>query len=142
MPTITGKALKIGEISELSGVSRDTLRYYEKEGLLKPSLRSAAGYRLYSDTDQAGLRFVLSARKVGFSLYEISALLAIKIDKQAKSCQDVKNLTKKKLADVEEKIVELERLKQALKVLHESCCGGPENAVHCSILQALEAGDV
>lgn len=134
--------LKIGEISDQMGISRDTLRYYEKEGLIKPSLRSAAGYRLYSEADQACLKFVLSSRQVGFSLKDIADLLAIKINKKAKSCQDVKTMTANKIVQVDEKLAELQKLKSALNKLHDSCCGGPENAEHCSILQALEGGNV
>jgi len=134
--------LKIGELSELTGISRDTLRYYEKEGLIKPSLRSAAGYRLYSEQDLNGIKFVLSAKKVGFSLDDISKLLTLKINKKTKSCQDVKTFTEEKIQEVDDKIKSLLKIQHALGKLHQSCCGGPKNAQHCSILQALESGDV
>ena len=136
------KSLKIGELSKVTGLSRDTLRYYEKEGLIKPSLRNAAGYRLYSKQDLSSINFVITAKKVGFSSDDIAKLLTLKINKKSKSCHDVKEFTQEKINDVDDKIASLLTIKHALGRLHQSCCGGPESARHCSILQALESGNV
>ena len=130
--------VKIGEIAKRLDVSTDTLRYYEKQGLLVSSSRSTSGYRLYSIKDIAQLEFVLRAKKVGFTLSEIKDLLAIKVDKEHHSCQEVKQFTNEKIAEVEEKISELEVILNSLKLLNQSCCGGDEPAIHCSILSALE----
>ena len=96
--------VKIGEIAKRLAVSTDTLRYYEKQGILTSSLRSSSGYRLYTKHDIAQLEFVLRAKKVGFTLNEIKELLAIKVDKKSHSCQEVKQFTSEKISQVEEKI--------------------------------------
>ena len=131
--------VKIGEIAKRLAVSTDTLRYYEKQGILTSSLRSSSGYRLYTKHDIAQLEFVLRAKKVGFTLNEIKELLAIKVDKKSHSCQEVKQFTSEKISQVEEKITELSVILNSLKLLNQTCCGGDESAVHCSILSALEA---
>lgn len=131
--------VKIGEIAKRLAVSTDTLRYYEKQGILNSSARSESGYRLYSEQDIAQLSFVLRAKDVGFTLNEIKELLAIKVDKQSHSCEQVKHFTSEKITQVERKIAELNTILNSLKLLHKSCCGGNEPAVHCSILSALEA---
>ena len=130
---------KIGEIAKRLNVSTDTLRYYEKQGLLSSSFRSRSGYRLYNDQDIAQLQFVLRAKKVGFTLNEIRELLAIKIDKEGHSCQQVKQFTEEKISYLEGKITELSLIVNSLRLLNQSCCGGDESATHCSILSALEA---
>ena len=86
---MSGKNLKIGELAKLMEVSQDTLRFYEKHGLLAPSLRSQAGYRLYSQADVERVGFILSAKRVGFTLNEIHDLLGLEVTKDDKSCEDV-----------------------------------------------------
>ena len=132
--------LKISELSEQTGLSAHTLRYYEKHGLISASTRSAAGYRFYTDADIRRVEFVKTARNTGFSLDDIGQLLAIRVDKQSHSCQEVTDITQKKLDEVNAKLAELESLRDTLALLLESCCGGPENATHCSIMEALDAG--
>lgn len=132
--------LKISEVSEQTGLSAHTLRYYEKHGLVNASNRSAAGYRFYTDSDVRRVQFVKTARNTGFSLDDIGQLLSIRVDKQSHSCQEVTDITEKKLLQVNAKLAELESMQQTLELLLESCCGGPENATHCSIMEALDAG--
>jgi MerR family Zn(II)-responsive transcriptional regulator of zntA len=139
---MTTTALKIGEFSKNTGVAIDTLRYYEKIGLLKADHRSGSGYRFYGDQSLARIKFILSAKGLGFSLKDIKELLSIQINKQANSCENVKALTEKQLADIEKRLQELQRIRDAVADLHNSCCGGPEDARYCSILQALEKGNV
>lgn len=131
--------VKIGDIAKRLAVSTDTLRYYEKQQLLISSKRSPSGYRLYSEQDIAQLAFVLKAKSVGFTLAEIKELLAIKVDKQSHSCHEVKQFTSEKIMHIEDKIKQLEVIRDSLKLLNQSCCGGEESAIHCSILSALEA---
>ena len=88
--------MKIGEFARQLGVSTDTLRYYEKHGLLTPSSRSQSGYRIYTDTDIKQMSFILRAKNVGFSLSEIKELLQIKIHKDQHSCHEVKEMTLQK----------------------------------------------
>ena len=132
--------LKISELSEQTGLSAHTLRYYEKYGLINASNRSETGYRLYTDSDVRRVQFVKTARNTGFSLSDIGQLLSIRVNKQSHSCQEVTDITQKKLFEVNAKVNDLLSMQQTLKLLLDSCCGGPENATHCSIMEALDAG--
>ena len=133
------KKLRIGELAKLVQVSQDTLRFYEKHGLLAPSMRSQAGYRLYSQADLERVGFILSAKRVGFTLNEIHDLLGLEVTKDEKSCEDVKRFVDEKLDNLNERIVEMQHIKKTLKTLSDACCGGAEPATHCTILEALNA---
>jgi MerR family Zn(II)-responsive transcriptional regulator of zntA len=128
---------KIGELAEICNISADTLRFYEKNGLFQASQRSGAGYRLYTDSDKSRLEFILASKSVGFSLKEISDLLSINLDKSNRTCADAKQLVDDKLIQVREKLAELQKLEHSLQSLSDACCGGPESALHCTILEAL-----
>ena len=132
--------LEISDLARQTGLSAHTLRYYEKRGLIKASNRSEAGYRFYTDSDVRRVQFVKAARNAGFSLNDIGQLLSIRVDKQSHSCQEVTDITQKKLLEVNAKMAELQSMQQTLELLLASCCGGPENATHCSIMEALDAG--
>ena len=136
---MSGKNLKIGELAKLMEVSQDTLRFYEKHGLLAPSLRSQAGYRLYSQADVERVGFIMSAKRVGFTLNEIHDLLGLEVTKDDKSCEDVKRFVDEKLDNLNQRIGEMQRIKKTLKTLSDACCGGAEPATHCTILEALNA---
>ncbi len=133
---------QIGELAKKLSVSTDTLRYYEKHGLLAPYDRSDTGYRLYNEENLRSLAFILSAKKCGFTLSDIKGLLSINIDKTNHSCQDVKSFTEQKLYQVEDKIRELTVIQLSLQKLVQACCGGSESAAHCSILSTLEDNHV
>ena len=134
--------LKISELAQRTGLSAHTLRFYEKNGLIHASDRSEAGYRYYSDADVRRAEFVKTARNIGFSLEDIGQLLSIRVNKDSHSCQEVTDITRHKLEEVNQKIEELRSMQSTLGILLDSCCGGPENATHCSILEALEEGEV
>lgn len=134
--------LKISELARKTGLSAHTLRFYEKHGLIGASARSEAGYRFYNDADVRRAEFVKTARNVGFSLDDIGQLLSVRVDRSAHSCQEVTDITRNKLDEVNARIAELRSIQKTLKILLDSCCGGPENATHCSIMEALEAGEV
>ncbi|MCP5348527.1 MAG: Zn(2+)-responsive transcriptional regulator [Gammaproteobacteria bacterium] len=131
--------LKISEIAEKTGLSAHTLRFYEKHGLIAASERSESGYRLYSEADLRRAEFIRAARNIGFSLEDIGGLLSIRLDKSSHTCQEVTDITRRKLSDVDARISELTAMRRTLKTLLDSCCGGPEDATHCSIMEALEA---
>ncbi|RZQ52290.1 Zn(2+)-responsive transcriptional regulator [Pseudoalteromonas phenolica] len=133
--------MKIGELAKRLDISTDTLRYYEKHGLLSFSERSESGYRIYSPKHEKQMQFILRAKAVGFSLKEIQELLEIKLEKQQHSCGEVKQLTLQKRQTVRDKIAELQRFEKSLSLLADACCGGPELATGCSILTTLEAAD-
>ena len=129
--------LKIGELAQRAGISRDTLRFYEKHGLITPSNRTDSGYRLYSKSDVLRVSFILSAKEVGFTLNEIHQLLELEVTKDKKSCQDVKEFVDNKIQVVNQRLIEMKKIKQSLKTLSVACCGGDEPATHCTILGAL-----
>ena len=131
--------LKIGELAQKTETSTETLRYYESEGLLPAPRRSASGYRLYTEPDVGRVHFIRRARAMDFSLKEIGELLSLQVGKEAATCGEVKSLAEHKLAAIDEKIAELKKMKAALQLVTESCAGGQESAVHCTILNALEA---
>ncbi len=129
--------LKIGELAQHAGISRDTLRFYEKHGLITPSNRTDSGYRLYSKSDVLRISFILSAKEVGFTLNEVHQLLELEVTKDKKSCQDVKEFVDNKIQVVNQRLIEMKKIKQSLKTLSVACCGGDEPATHCTILGAL-----
>jgi MerR family Zn(II)-responsive transcriptional regulator of zntA len=131
--------LKISEIAEKTGLSAHTLRFYEKHGLIEASKRSESGYRLYSEADVRRADFIRSARNIGFSLEDIGSLLSIRLDKSSHTCQEVTDITSRKLREVNASIRELMAMRSTLETLLDSCCGGPEDATHCSIMEALDA---
>ncbi|NKB35122.1 MAG: Zn(2+)-responsive transcriptional regulator [Pseudomonadales bacterium] len=134
--------LKISELAAKTGLTAHTIRFYEKHGLISASERSEAGYRYYNEADIRRAEFVKTARNIGFSLEDISQLLSIRVDKTSHSCQEVTDITQHKLDEVNAKLEELRSMQNTLQILLKSCCGGPENATHCSIMEALEAGDL
>lgn len=133
--------LKIGELASKTGLTAHTIRFYEKNGLINASERSDAGYRYYTEADVRQAEFVKTARKVGFSVDDVATLLSIRVDKSNHTCQDVTDITQRKLIDVNEKILELLSMQQTLEILLNSCGGGPESARHCSIMEALDASN-
>jgi MerR family Zn(II)-responsive transcriptional regulator of zntA len=130
---------RIGELAQRYGLKTDTLRFYDKHGLLTPSSRSQSGYRIYTETDAECLGFILRAKAIGFSLTDIAELLSIELDKSSWACADVKEVVDIKLTDIEARITELNHFRVSLQRLSDACCGGPESAEHCSILGALES---
>lgn len=129
--------LQIGELAKSAQVSTDALRYYEKQGLLTPAARSAAGYRLYSPADIKRIGFVLAAKAVGFTLREIRQLLSLEVTKDEKSCADVKTFVEQKIHTVDHRLRELRRIRKSLQTLSDACCGGAEPATNCTILETL-----
>lgn len=127
------ESIGIGDLAKRGGVGIDTVRYYERSGLLKPQARLASGYRRYSNLEVARLRFIRRAQALGFSLQEVRELLALSA---ARDVARVKRSAQAKLADVEKRIAELERVRDGLASLI-SACPGHGRAADCPILQAL-----
>lgn len=127
-------AQSIGRLARTAGVGIDTIRYYERIGLLPAPRRSAAGYRLYTGTERQQLEFIRRAQDLGFSLQEIAALL--KLSRRGGSVAQARELATKKLTAVRAKLVELERLRTALESLVDRCPGAGDPA-HCPIIGAL-----
>lgn len=116
-------ALKIGEVAERGGVNIQTIRYYEREGLLSTASRLPSGYRIFPEPIVQPIRFIKRAQELGFSLEEIRDLLSIQIDPK-KECSEVQRLAKAKIANIEEKIRTLEAMKHVLSRLEKLCPGG------------------
>ena len=125
----------IGQVAKQSGVSVETIRYYEKEGLIEEPERKESGYRQYKGEAIARLSFIQQAKELGFSLKEIGELLSIKSDANT-VCSDVKQLAQDKLDDVECKIKILQRMRKSLKKLVDACPGQAPIS-DCPILDSL-----
>ena len=126
----------IGDAAKASDLRVETIRYYEKEGLLKTPRRTAAGYRLYTDEGIKRLIFISTAKELGFSLKDIKQLLSLRANPKSK-CKDVKRKAEEKIREVELKIQTLQEIKKALKNLSSACSGkGP--ATDCPILEAID----
>lgn len=128
--------LQIGRVASSAGLPIDTVRYYERQGLLEKPARTRAGYRQYSTDAVARLRFIRQAKALGFALSEIRELLMLKVA-PGKSCADVKARAEAKIADIEQRVAQLNRMKRALTKLAIACSGrGPTTG--CPILEAME----
>jgi MerR family copper efflux transcriptional regulator len=127
--------LSIGQVARRAGVGVETVRFYEREGLLEEPPRRASGYRQYSEQVVARLHFIKRAQQLGFSLKEISELLRLGVDAQT-SYDEVKGRTEAKLAEVERKMVELQRMRQALLQVASQCRGPGPNS-RCPMLDAF-----
>lgn len=130
-----GRPLRIGEAAEAAGLSVDTLRYYERLGLLGRVPRTPGGARLYGERELSRLRFIRRAQRMRFSLEEIGALLAMRDDPRG-AREAVRRLTAEKLAEVEAALADLETLRDELTLLLNLCRGGAGGA--CPILERLD----
>ncbi len=128
----------IGQLAHAAGVGIDTVRYYERSGLLEPAQRLASGYRRYGETELRRLLFIRRAQRLGFSLAEIGELLAISGRRDVRA---VRKAAQARLRDVESRIVELQRVRDALSGLVAACPGGG-HAEDCPILRALNEVEV
>ncbi len=127
----------IGKLALQADVTTDTVRYYEKEGLLTPTSKTAAGYRLYDENSLRRLRFIRQGQQCGFSLLEIRELLTLRNSDEA-CCKDVKSVTIAKKLQLEHKIKALQVMSQALSELISICDNETRPLDECPILSALE----
>lgn len=133
---LSGKGLQRAQLAHLTGCHLETIRYYEKIGLLRDPPRSASGYRLYDETDIRRLRFILRARELGFVIDEIRGLLHL-VDCQSQTCAEVQHRTEPHLAEVRAKIADLQRIEAVLVRMISQCSG--DDVPECPILDALAA---
>ena len=132
--------LKIGEVAERSGVNLQTIRYYEREGLLPKPPRLSSGYRVFPESAVRRVRFIKRAQELGFTLAEIRELLSLRIDAVGDSSQ-VRVLARAKIRDIDEKIHTLTAIKEALTSVTDRCSGcGP--ASECPILDSIDPAEV
>jgi MerR family copper efflux transcriptional regulator len=108
------RTLSIGQIASQAGVGVETVRFYEREGLIPVPARRASGYRQYDEQTVARLRFIRRAKELGFTLNEIASLLSLRHDPQSTS-GDVKREAERQIANIESKIRSLQRIRRTLK---------------------------
>jgi len=130
------KSLTIGHLAKQAGVNLETVRYYERRGLLLRPPRSASGYRLFPAEAARRLRFIRRAQELGFSLAEIGELLSLRVSRSTTS-GDIRARAEVKIADIEGKINSLESMKKTLRKLTR-VCGGCAPLVECPILESLD----
>lgn len=130
------KQLTIGTLAELTGVSTDTLRYYEKMKLITGTARSAAGYRLYAPEIVQVIWFIRGAKQLSFTLDEIRQLLTLKTSDQS-TCAQILKHTEGKIKEAEQRIRELKEIKKALKALAEQCPADDTPSDCCPILEHI-----
>ena len=132
--TMPSDAFPIGVLSRQSQVNIETVRYYERVGLLPKPARSRGGYRLYQPNDVERLNFIRRARDLGFSLDEVRRLLDL-ADRKSRSCRRVHDIAVDHLAEVRSKIADLQRMARVLGSLVEACAQGTMPA--CPLLETL-----
>jgi Zn(II)-responsive transcriptional regulator len=129
------EGISTAEAAKRGGVGVETIRYYERHGLMPKAPRTHSGYRIFTEDAVMRLRFIKHAQELGFSLKEIKDLLGLRI-KPGSSCADVRRRAEAKIAEVDEKIRQLQAMRGALSRLARACSGqGPVSS--CTIIQAL-----
>jgi Hg(II)-responsive transcriptional regulator len=129
------ETLTTSEVAEHAGVNVQTIRYYERRGLLPEPPRRPSGYRNYSEDDVTRVRFIKRAQEIGFTLAEIQDMLSLRADPEAAA--EMKQRSQAKMREIDEKIRDLEQVKRQLAELADICSGhGP--AHECAIWRALE----
>jgi len=126
----------IGQVARQAGIGVETIRYYEREGLLAAPERRRSGYRQFGSDAIERLRFIKQAQRLGFTLREIKELLALRLDPQT-SRGEIRSRAMAKVLDIDQRIVDLQRMKQALVPLIQAC-DGIGSLDGCPILVAIE----
>lgn len=126
--------MKIGQLSKQANCKIETIRYYEKTGLLPAPDRSTGGYRIYDDDHLKRLLFIRRCRELGFTIEEIRGLLKL-VDGGNYTCSDVKQITLGHVDSIRQKIVDLKKLEKTLSQIASKCAGG--STPECPIIDAL-----
>ena len=130
------EGIRTGELAKRAEVNAQTLRYYERRGLLLKPKRSESGYRLYDEDAVRRIRFIKKAQDLGFTLAEISELLSLEVEEQT-ACDDIREKAQAKLAEIDGKVRDLTRIRNTLNELLEACAAR-EPTEACPILNSLE----
>jgi len=134
-------ALTRGKLAQQCGVNRETVRFYERSGLLPEPARSEGNYCLFDDQAVDRLNFIRKAQTAGFSLDEIRSLLELKFD-PASTCGDVSAVVRSKLSGIDSKIQALHTMRESLAVLLDDCPGGEVTSEVCPILESFSIADI
>lgn len=129
----------IGNVAREAGVGIETIRFYEREGLIGKPPRTPSGYRQYPDDVIERIRFIQRAKGLGFSLSEIRELLAMSVRSDSE-CEDVRHRAEAKIVDIEAKIRDLDGMRRALAELTRACATG-RHTDECPILECLSRGE-
>lgn len=127
--------LRIGAFAKAAGVNVETIRYYQRKGLLSEPEKPHGGIRRYGNADVARVRFVKSAQRLGFSLEEVAGLLTLD---DGTHCEQARRLGEQKLADVRAKLADLHRIEAVLSTLVNDCCAS-RGAMSCPLIAALKS---
>ncbi len=128
--------LKIGELAKKVGVNIQTIRYYERRGLLLPTTKLESGYRLYDNEAKKRLEFIRYSKELGFTLKETEELLSLRVSTTAK-CGDIRKKAEAKLREVESKIEGLQTIRKVLNELIRTCHAG-QPTEKCPILRTID----
>ncbi len=134
------ETMTIGEVAKRSEVNIQTIRFYERKGLVLPAARSESGYRQYTEDAVRRVRFIKHAQEIGFSLREIANLLSLQVAGDS-TCGDIKDQAEEKIRDIDNRIRKLQDMKAALGRLVEKC-GGVGPVSECPIIEALEEVEI
>ncbi|KPF70232.1 MerR family transcriptional regulator [beta proteobacterium AAP99] len=126
--------LTIGVLADAAGVNVETIRFYQRKGLMNEPDRPLGGIRRYADADLARVRFIKSAQRLGFSLDEIADLLRLE---DGSHCTEAREQAERKLGDVQARLADLHRIEAALQGLVERCCAA-SGQVRCPLISALQ----
>ena len=126
--------MRIGELARATGTKAETIRYYEREGILPAADRTDSNYRDYSDDHLATLSFVRRARELGFNMAQVRELLSLS-DHDDEPCEDVDNLVRRQLSEVDSKIADLGALRDELEHMLKSCRA--DRIGECLIVESL-----
>lgn len=133
------EGLKVGEVAKQAGVNLQTVRYYERRGLLPRPPRTGSNYRAYPEDAVRRVQFIKRAQELGFTLQEINELLSLRAAPQTR-CADVRRRAQTKLRDIDDRVRTLQAMRKALTKLIGECSGkGP--VTQCPILEALDSED-
>ena len=128
------ETLTIGVLADAAGVNVETIRFYQRKGLMQEPDRPQGGIRRYGEADRARVRFIKSAQRLGFSLDEIGELLKLE---DGSHCTEARAQAERKLADVRERLTDLRRIEVVLQDLVQRCCAA-QGEVRCPLIQALQ----
>jgi len=127
--------LSIGKAAEMSGLNVETIRFYEKEGLVPEPGRTEGGHRLYSKNHVARLVFIRRSRKLGFSMTQVRQILSL-VDREQVSCEAVKSIADDHIDDIRARIADLRKMERTLNELSRRCSG--KDIPDCPIIDALQ----
>ncbi len=130
------ETLTIGQVARQVGIGVETVRFYERRGLIESPPRGSSGYRLYEPEAIASLKFIRRAKELGFTLREIKQLLELKLDEDS-TCEDVKQHAEAKIQDIDARLASLQQMRRALVDLTQAC-DGRGKMDGCPIIRCLD----